>query len=69
MVMFGILAASVASQWLELLHQDIKGRLSGIALFFKLLLDVFDRSVCSNIDVLLCTCSIASQQEESPGCD
>ena len=25
-------AASVASQWLELLHQDIRGRLAGIVL-------------------------------------
>lgn len=33
-------AASVASQWLELLQQDIKGRLSGISLSLKLLLDV-----------------------------
>ena len=30
---FFLSAADVASQWLELLHQDIKGRLSGNALF------------------------------------
>lgn len=28
-ILFLHLAASVASQWLELLHQDIKGRLAG----------------------------------------
>jgi hypothetical protein len=33
MLFFHFSAADVASQWLELLHQDIKGRLSGNALF------------------------------------
>jgi hypothetical protein len=28
-------AATVASQWLELLHQDIKGRLAGNAIFIS----------------------------------
>lgn len=34
-------AATVASQWLELQHQDLKGRLSGNAIFisFKRVLD------------------------------
>lgn len=61
-------AATVASQWLELIQQDIQGRLSGNDQSVKSLVDLVEvEQILTSI--IFCNCSTATQQEESSKCN